>query len=355
MENKIRVGITHGDINGISYEIIIKTFLDSRMLDFCTPIVYGSPKVGAYHRKTLNINNFNFNHIKDATEADVKRVNIIHCVDDNIRVELGKPSEEAGLGSFQALEKAVADMHSGLIDVIVTAPIQKHNIQSDKFNFPGHTEYLADRFKTKNVLMLMLSEQIKIGVLTGHVPLSEVSKYVTVENIIVKLKIIEESLRIDFGVRKPRIAVFGLNPHAGDNGVIGMEEKNIIIPALEEANKMGIIALGPYPADGFFGSASFRNFDAVLAMYHDQGLAPFKAQTFDTGVNYTAGLPIVRTSPAHGTAYKIAGKNEASADSFRQALYTACDVFENRKMYKKITENPLVNPKAPVHSSYSRH
>jgi 4-hydroxythreonine-4-phosphate dehydrogenase len=340
-QNKIRVGITHGDINGISYEVIIKSLADSRILEMCTPIVYGSPKVAAYHRKTLDIELFSFNHILSAKEANSKRVNIINCVDDEIRVELGKSTKQAGEAAFLALEAAVRDIKSGEIDVIVTAPINKENIQSDNFSFPGHTEYFAKEFGTKDYLMLMVSDIFKVGVVTGHIPLEKVTESITKNKILSDIRLLNKTLLEDFSVRKPRISILGLNPHAGDGGVIGSEEQNIIIPAIKQANDEGIIALGPYPADGFFGSGEFKKFDVTLAMFHDQGLIPFKSMAFESGVNFTAGLPIIRTSPGHGTAYGIAGKGTASEESFRNALYLAVDLFENRKRYKELSKDPL--------------
>jgi 4-hydroxythreonine-4-phosphate dehydrogenase len=339
---KIRVGITQGDINGIGYEVIIKTLMDNRINEFCVPIIYGSSKVAAYHRKALNIDNFNLNVINHANDANAKRSNIINCVNDEIKVELAKSTEEAGEAAFKALEKATSDLKKGLVDVLVTAPINKKNIQSDKFNFPGHTEYLEENLGTgEKGLMLMVSEVLKVAVLTGHIPLKDVPSQVTEENILEKLKNLNHSLIRDFGVVRPRIAVLGLNPHAGDNGVLGSEEQEIIIPAIKKANEAGITCFGPYPADGLFGSGSFCNFDAVLAMYHDQGLAPFKCIAMETGVNYTAGLPFIRTSPAHGTAYDKAGIGNASEESFRNALYLACDIFKNRQSYAEMTKNPL--------------
>lgn len=339
--DKIVVGISHGDINGISYEVVIRTLMDNRIMEFCTPIVYGSAKVAAYHRKALNIANFSFNNIRDAEDANPKRANIINCLDDNVRVELGKSTDMAGNGSLRSLERATEDLRNGKIDVLVTAPINKDNIQSPDFKFPGHTEYLAKKFAPNEALMLMVSDILKIGVVAGHVPLKEVSDTITEVNILKKLRIMNTSLMQDFRVRKPRIAVLGLNPHAGDNGLLGSEEQEIIIPAIEKAKHEGIMALGPYSADGFFGSENFRKFDAVLAMYHDQGLGPFKALAFGAGINFTAGLDVVRTSPGHGTAYEIAGLNQASPDSFRSALYLACDIFKNRQLHTEITKDPL--------------
>lgn len=338
---EIRVGITHGDINGIGYEVILKTFADSRMNEICTPIIYGSPKVAAYHRKALDLENVTLNQIRSADEADYRKLNVINCCSDDIRVELGKSSPLAGEAAYQALEAAVEDLKQGRIDVLVTAPINKENIQSDRFSFPGHTEYLAKHFDTKNYLMLLATESLKVGVVVGHAPIAQVPELITRNLILSKLRILHRSLVADFAKTSPRIAVLGLNPHAGDNGVIGKEEQEVIIPALKKAKDEGIVAMGPYAADGFFGAGLQYKFDAVLAMYHDQGLAPFKALTFDTGVNYTAGLPIVRTSPGHGTAYDIAGQGVASEDSFRQAVYFAVDIFRNRLNYEDISSNPL--------------
>ncbi len=346
--NTIRVGISHGDINGIGYEVIMKTLLDPRILEMCIPIIYGSPKVAAYHRKALNINNLSFNHIRSTKEAHQKKAHIINCINDDVRVELGKSTQAAGEASFMALDRACSDLQNGFIDVLITAPINKDNIQSENFNFPGHTEFLAEAFNAEDYAMLMVSETMKMGVVTTHLPLSKVAENLSKEIILSKIRIIAKSLQQDFSITKPRIAVFGLNPHAGDNGLLGNEEKEIIIPAIEQAKKEGIIALGPYPADGFFGSEDYRKFDAILAMYHDQGLIPFKLASFERGVNYTAGLPIIRTSPSHGTAYSLAGENVASPESFRQALYLAIDIYKSRKIYKEISKNPLrkydINP-----------
>lgn len=346
-DNKIKIGITQGDINGIGYEVIMKALADNRVYDICTPIVYGSPKVSAYHRKALNIGNFSFNNIKTPDEASYKRANIINCVDDNIRVELGKSTDVAGEASFIALDRAVKDLMNNKIDALVTAPINKENIQSENFNFPGHTEYLQQQFNCEEVVMLMISDMMKIGVVAGHVPIAKIPAYITEERIISKLKIINNSLLVDFGIRKPRIAVLGLNPHAGDNGLLGNEENDIIIPALKKAREIDIMAFGPYSADGFFAAGLFKKFDAVLAMYHDQGLAPFKTLAFESGINYTAGLPVVRTSPAHGTAYEIAGKDEANEESFRNAIYYACDILKNREEYANLTKNKIKDIEIP--------
>lgn len=346
--NKIVVGITHGDINGIGYEVIMKAFADARMFELCTPIIYGSPKVAAYHKKVLEFNDFTFNQIRTPQEADQRKVNVVNCNDDNIRVELGKNTEHAGEAAYLALEQAVKDLKLGLIDVLVTAPLNKENIQSEKFSFPGHTEFLAGEFESNNYLMLLITENLKVGVVAGHVPVNQIASEITEKNILSKLRVLNQSLKADFGKTNPRIAVLGLNPHAGDNGVIGNEEIEIIRPTIEKANKEGITALGPFPADGFFGSGNYTKFDAILAMYHDQGLAPFKALTFDSGVNFTAGLPIIRTSPGHGTAFEIAGQNIASEESLRQAVYFALDIYRNKQRHEEASKNPL--PKYEVNS-----
>lgn len=348
-EKMILAGISHGDINGIGYEVIIKALMDNMINDICIPVVYGSPKVAAYHRKALNINNFSFNNIRTPEEANNKKANMINCLDDNIRVELGKSTQQGGEAALISLEKAVDDLLTGKIDVLITAPIDKKNIQSDNFKFKGHTDYLKSKAGVDEVLMFMISESMRIGMVTDHIPLNNVSEMITVDNLTRKIRMMNHSLIRDFGIRKPRIAVLGLNPHAGDNLLIGSEEGTIIIPAIKQAEKEGILTFGPYPADGFFGAGSFSKFDGILAMYHDQGLAPFKALSFDTGVNFTAGLPFVRTSPVHGTAFDIAGKGEASENSFRQAIYLACDIFRNRKLYAEISQNPLKHQDIDIH------
>lgn len=339
--NKLKIGITHGDINSISYEIIIKTFLDKRIYELCTPILYGSPKVLAYHRTALNITKLNHHNIKKPIDARYNCLNVINCVEDSIKVELGQSVESAGIAAYNALERATNDLKNGLIDVIVTNPINKSNIQSENFSFPGHTEYLTAKFNQKDSLMILINEKIKVGVVTTHVPLADVNKYITKENILRKIKILNDSLIKDFTKAKPKIAVLGLNPHISNNGLIGKEEKEIIIPSINQAREDKILAFGPYSADGFWGTFEYKKFDAVLAMYHDQGLIPFKILAFEDGINFTAGLPIVRTSPSHGTAYELAGLNRASNQSFRQAIYYAIEIFKNRNIYKEISANPL--------------
>jgi len=338
---RIKLGITHGDINSTSYEIIQNTLSDSRLLETCIPIVYGSAKAAAYHRKALNLNNVNLNAVRTVDEIHPKKANLVNCVDDDIRVELGKATQHSGEAAYAALEFAVNDLKAGKIDALVTAPINKSNIQSSKFQFKGHTDYLQDRFGASEVVMFMVSDFLRIGLVTEHVPLSKVSALITQDRIISKLKALNASLIQDFNIGRPKIAVLGLNPHAGDDGLLGSEENDIIIPAIKIARDQNIIAMGPFAADGFFGSGNFSKFDAVLAMYHDQGLVAFKALTAGEGVNFTAGLPIVRTSPAHGTGFDIAGKGEASCDSFRNAIYMACDIYKNRIAYQELISNQL--------------
>jgi len=351
MESKtISAGISHGDINGVGYEVIIKTLMDTMINDLCVPIVYGSPKVAAYHRKALNISNFSFNNIRSAEEANPRKANMINCLDDNIRVELGKSTLQGGEAALASLERAVEDLKNGKINVLVTAPIDKKNIQTEKFSFKGHTEYLRAKAGTDEVLMFMISENMRIGFATGHIPLKKVSEMISVESVFRKIKMMNQSLLLDFAIRKPRIAILGLNPHAGENSLLGTEEVDIIIPAIRQAEKEGIMVFGPFPADGFFGAGSFSKFDGILSMYHDQGLTPFKALSFDSGVNFTAGLPFIRTSPVHGTAFSIAGKGEASENSFRQAIYLACSIFRNRQMYSEITKNPLKHQDIEIHT-----
>ncbi len=343
-EKRIRVGISHGDMNGVSYEIIIKTLQDQRLMENYTIIVYGSSKVASYHRKTLNIADFNFNLVKKADLAHPRRPNIINVHDEEVKIDLGKSTSIAGELAFLSLEAATEDLIKNQIDVLVTAPINKKNIQSPQFSFPGHTEYLASKFNVKDYLMLMINNKFRIGMVTGHIPIGKVKETLTESLILKKIQILHQSLLRDFGIVKPKIAVLALNPHAGDEGLIGDEDQTVLLPAIEKAYQQNILAFGPYPADGFFGSANFRHFDGILAMYHDQGMVPFKLMSFEEGVNFTAGLPFVRTSPAHGTAYDLAGKNEASPEAFRNALNMACDIFANRQEYDEIHANPLFPP-----------
>lgn len=340
-QNKIRVGITQGDVNGIGYEVILKAFEDPTIFELCTPIVYGSPKVMTYHRKAIELET-SFTIINSASEAVPGRLNVINCCDDEVKVDLGKPSRESGKAAFDALERAMSEYKEGLYDVLVTAPIHKQMIQSESFTFPGHTEYIEQCVgEGDKALMILANDTLRVALVTGHVPVAKISSLLTQELIQEKLTIFNASLKQDFGINAPRIAVLALNPHAGDGGVIGTEEESIITPAIKAMREQGVICFGPYPADGFMGSGAFSHFDGVLAMYHDQGLTPFKTLAMESGVNFTAGLPIVRTSPDHGTAFDIAGKGEASADSFRQALYMAIDIHRNRKSYAEAYRNPL--------------
>lgn len=334
-DNKLyKIGITHGDINGIGYEVIIKALIDNKIMELCTPIVYGLSKAASYHRKTLDIQDFSFQFIKSTDQASPKRPSLINIFDEEVKIELGTSSKLAGQMAERALYSAGRDLKNKSIDAIVTAPVNKDNIQSDKFTFPGQTEFFEHYFGGKNkALMLMVAENLRVGFVTNHLPIQQVAGALNKELIGQKLTILNQSLKQDFGVSNPTIAVLALNPHAGDNGLLGTEEKEIIAPAIELAFQNHINAFGPFPADGFFGSGSYRKFDAVLAMYHDQGMLPFKILGTE-GVNYTAGLPIVRTSPAHGTAYDIAGKNVANGQSMRNAIYLAIDILRNRERYQ---------------------
>src|SRR5574344_516465 len=339
--NKIRVGITQGDINGVGYEVILKTFSDPAMFELCTPIVYGSPKVATYHRKALNMTT-NFVSINSASEASRDKLNILNCNGDEVKVEFGKSDKESGLAAYQALERAVDDYKCGLIDVIVTAPINKHAIQSDEFSFPGHTEYFEKELGNgSKALMILMQRDFRVALVTNHLAVRDIASSITKELNQTKLNVFNRSLKQDFGIDAPRIAVLSLNPHAGDAGMLGDEEEKIIIPAVQELAAKGMLCYGPYPVDGFMGSGNYEHFDGILAMYHDQGLGPFKSLAMDEGVNYTAGLPVVRTSPAHGTAYDIAGQGVANEDSFRQAIYNAIDIFRSRIHERRIDAYPL--------------
>lgn len=335
------VAITPGDTNGVGYEVIMKTFAEPMMCDLCTPIIYGNPKTMTYHRKALGID-VNYTVIQHPTEAVEGRLNVLAVSDDEIKIDFGQSSQEAGRAALQSLEAAMADYREGNYDVLVTAPINKHSIQSDEFHFPGHTEYIEQRVGDGDkALMILLNDRVRVALATTHLPISEIASHLTTEGILEKLRLLHKTLCRDFLITHPRIAVLALNPHAGDDGLLGQEEKEIIQPAIDQANAEHIDAYGPYPADGFFGSAAYEHYDAILAMYHDQGLAPFKVLAMDDGVNFTAGLPIIRTSPDHGTAYDIAGKSQADENSFRQAVYLAIDVWRNRQRYDEAFENPL--------------
>ena len=341
-EKKIKVAITHGDINGVGYEVILKTFGDSRMFDFCTPVVYGSTKVASYHKKLLASmpQEMVFTSVRDAAEAQDRKFNFVNLTQEEIKIDLGKSTDIAGRLSRMSLDRACQDLKAGKADVLVTAPINKRNIQAPDFDFPGHTEYLSHQFGCSS-LMLMVCDRIRIGIVTNHLALKDVPSAITHNLLFDKIMLMNESLKRDFGVPMPKIAVLAIDPHAGDNGVIGTQDQTIVKPVIDEVQEKGVLAYGPYPSDGFFGSSEFNKFDGVLALYHDQGLIPFKLMSFTEGVNFTAGLPYVRTSPAHGTAFDIAGKDKASEQSFRSAVYLACQILRNRKEYDELTADPL--------------
>lgn len=338
----IRVGISVGDINGIGPEVIIKALRDNRLLLDCTPIIYASTKAMSFHKKTIvSENEFIYQTCKSAEEAVNRKVNIVNIWNDEVQFELGKGTEVSGKYAFLSLEKATDDLASGKIDVLVTAPISKEAIGKAGFQFPGHTEYLAHLAGMDEALMMMVSGELRVALVTTHLPLKDVPAALTREKILQKIKALDASLRKDFGITKPKIAVFGVNPHAGENGKMGTEEAETVGPAINLARNEDILAYGPFPADGFFGSPSRNQFDGVLAMYHDQGLAAFKALAFEDGVNFTAGLPVVRTSPDHGTAFDIAGQDKASGQSMRSAIYLAMDIYRTRQFLKEIAANPL--------------
>lgn len=340
-EHPIRIGISIGDINGIGPEVIIKAFSDPRILLDCTPVIYGSTKTLSYHKKLIENNDFAYQSCKTADEALNRKVNVVNVWDEDINFEIGKATEVGGQFAFKSLEAATQDLASGKIDVLVTAPISKEAMAKSGFQFPGHTEYLANMAGEDDALMLMVSGELRVALVTSHIALKDVSSTLTKEKIYQKIVAFEKSLKKDFGIIRPKIAVFGVNPHAGENGKMGTEELEQIIPAINQAKSENILAFGPFPADGFFGSNARMNYDGVLAMYHDQGLTAFKALAFEDGVNFTAGLPIVRTSPDHGTAYDIAGQNKASAQSFLSAIYLAMDIHANNQRIKEIYANPL--------------
>jgi 4-phospho-D-threonate 3-dehydrogenase / 4-phospho-D-erythronate 3-dehydrogenase len=339
--NNITIGITCGDINGIGLEVILKALAIKKAAGNYKVVIYGSTKVVAYHKNIITEDNIQFSSIQTASEAQADRINIINCWQDNVNITLGKATDVGGQCALSALERAAQDLKQGHIDALVTAPINKKAMQMAGFGYPGHTEYLTATLKEKESMMLMLSDDLRIGVVTNHLPIKDVAASITKEKVFRKLLIFAETLKIDLGIQRPTIAVLGLNPHAGDEGAIGNEENDVIRPAIEEAKSKGVFAFGPFPADGFFGSGQFKKFDGVLAMYHDQGLVPFKALSFGAGVNYTAGLGCVRTSPDHGTAYDIAGKGEADERSLMKAIYLAADIVRNRQEYLEMHEDSL--------------
>lgn len=338
---KLKIGISVGDINGIGLEVILKTLSDKRILNWCVPVLYGSTKVASYHKNIIKVKDLTLHSITDVQTINEDSVNVINCWLENVKITLGKCTAEGGKYATFSLEQATADLLAGHLDALVTAPINKKAMQLSGFDYPGHTEYLTSKSQAKENLMLMVNEDLRIGLVTNHLPVSQVASTITTELVLQKIELMNNSLKMDFGIDKPAIAVLGLNPHAGDGGVLGTEEIDIILPAIAAAKKKGILAIGPYAADGLFGSGNFANFDGILAMYHDQGLVPFKALSFGSGINFTAGLPIIRTSPDHGTGFDIAGKNIADFSSFRQALYLAIDSAKQRAEYIEMTGNPL--------------
>lgn len=336
---KIIVGISIGDLNGIGVEIILKAFEDKRMLEFCTPVLFGSNKVVSFHKKALGLEN-SVHGVHDLDKIIPNKINLYNVWKEDVKINLGELTKEGGNYALKSLSKATDALKEGKIDVLLTAPINKENIQSDEFDFPGHTEYLEAHLDGKS-LMILLTDELRIGLITGHIPLAQVSETITPELITEKVGVMYNSLQQDFNISKPKIAVLGLNPHCGDKGVIGKEDDEIIRPTIAKIKESGKLVFGPYASDGFFGSKTYKQFDGVLAMYHDQGLAPFKALSFGNGVNFTAGLDKIRTSPDHGTGFDIAGKNKANPDSFKEALFTGLKVFKNRKQYKELKAGAL--------------
>ena len=349
MQNdKIVVGITQGDSNGIGYEVIIKALADPRILDQFTPVIYGSSKLFGFYRKTIpEVEQMDTNAISSASEAHAKRINIVNCLPDSTFAEPGQATPESAKSAIKSLETAIRELKEGKIDVLVTGPINKKAMSNEGFGFPGHTEFIQNSFGVKDVTMLMVSHRLKLGVVTGHIPLKDVAAQITEEKILSKLRLMNEALKKDFVVDQPRIAVLSLNPHSGDGGLLGTEEQDIIIPAIRKATEEGILAFGPFSPDGYFGLSHYENFDATLAMYHDQGLSPFKALSFEDGVNYTAGLPVIRTSPDHGTAFEMAGRDEADPRSMRAAIFTAIDIYRNRKAWEELQAGKMERSNYP--------
>ena len=337
MKEKIKpiLGITTGDINGIGIEIILKTFSDKRMFEICTPIIFGSHKFLNDYKRSTDINDINFNAINNYQKINPKTINVFNCWEEQIKIELGKITKLGGQYALKSILASAKALKCGDIDILVTAPINKQNIQSKKFNFPGHTEFYEQQFNG-SALMLMISDKLRVSMVTGHIPISEVSASINKEKILKKLIVLQTTLTQDFGIKKPKIAVLGLNPHASDDGLLGFEENKIIIPAIKEAADNNLLVFGPYPADSFFRSININQFDGILAMFHDQALIPFKTISLDNGVNFTAGLKYIRTSPDHGTAFNIAGQNKANEQSFRSAVYSACDIYNKRKEFNAL-------------------
>jgi 4-hydroxythreonine-4-phosphate dehydrogenase len=328
--HKPRIGITLGDLNGIGPEVVMKALQDHRIFNMATPVVYGSAKVISFYKKQLNIEEFNYTQVRNKGQFSPKTINVVNCWEENVEINPGKASKQSGASALVALKLACEDLKEGVLDALVTGPIDKLSIHSDEFPFRGHTEFLSQFFGKPETLMFMVSDNLRVGLLTEHVPVREIASNITKERLESKLKVMEQSLRKDFGISKPRIAVLGLNPHAGDGGLIGDEEELVLKPVIADLKNRGKLIYGPFPADGFFATGTYTKYDGVLAMYHDQGLIPFKSIAFDDGINFTAGLPVVRTSPDHGTGYNIAGKNQANESSLRMAIYGAADIHGRR-------------------------
>ncbi|CAM3431361.1 4-hydroxythreonine-4-phosphate dehydrogenase PdxA [Zobellia roscoffensis] len=338
-EGKIKLGISIGDLNGIGCEVVLKTFEDARMLDFCTPIIFASNKTISFQKKELGLD-INYHGITDASKAVDGKINVVNVWKEIPKTKFGEATEEGGKYAIKSLRAAVDALKNDTIDALVTAPINKNNIQAEDFKFPGHTDFLAQELEGES-LMFMVTDELKVGLLTDHVAVKDAPAAINAILIRNKVRTIEKSLQMDFGIRAPKVALLGINPHSGDNGIIGKEDDEVLKPVIKEMSEAGHLVFGPYSADSFFGSDAYKNFDAILAAYHDQGLIPFKTLSFGKGVNYTAGLSKVRTSPDHGTAYEIAGKGKADHSSFKEAVFTALHIFKNRKEYQELTENPL--------------
>lgn len=341
IDGKVVLGITQGDVNGIGYEVMLRALADAAFSEMFVPVIYGSSQAVGHYRKVLGLGGPQVNVVRDAQEVHPRRINLVECGARDLTVEMGQPTRAGGDAARDALERFFLDQRCEVLDGLVTLPVNKHAMQGSGFNFPGHTEYLAKCTGVQDALMLMVAEDLRLGVVTGHVPLRGVAELITPELILRKLELMDASLQRDFAISGPRMAVLSLNPHAGENGLLGDEEELVIKPAIEAANTAGMVVAGPFAADGFFGAGEWRHYDGVLAMYHDQGLTPFKTIAFDGGVNYTAGLPIVRTSPAHGTAYSLVGKGIASPNSFRQAVYLAIDIVKSRSRIDPLRANPV--------------
>ena len=338
---KVKVGISIGDVNGIGLEVILKTLSDERICNICTPIIYGSTKIVSYHKNIAKLESLHYHGIKHPDRAYSDGVNVINCWTDNVNIALGVVNETGGKFALNSLESATKDLKAGHIDALVTAPINKKAVQLAGFQYPGHTEYLTDFFKVSQSMMLMVNDSLRVGLVTNHLPIKDVASSISKELIERKIQILNDTLKIDFGIARPKIGVLALNPHAGDEGVIGSEEQEIIIPAVKDSKRKKILVFGPYSADGFFGSREWKKFDAILAMYHDQGLIPFKSLSFGSGVNCTGGLPVIRTSPDHGTAHDIAGQNIADPSSFRKAMFVAVDMVRHRRAYQEMSKDPV--------------